>query len=432
MLQSWQSEKHELVPEHVETRPTDGVKPGPRPAESSLSIAQAAIEWINAGNWRKEDGTVHLPDGRHNKRVRDILKRIDPDTPLDSTVSMEATRACLEAARIFPGTAEYREAGYSKYTDHERCAALLGNISGSLTMKVCTGVKYGIPERTIQGDLHKIASGIGLSGKEVLKHLRNAYRMHEETKAAVDCLVRDMQFQKGGPQSYLNTTETCFMGATSNLLETIGDPDSRLSLGEKMREVVNAKGEEMLKCATSPGDQKVAKRLIDAKCTPAYVRKQSRLMEKLLDPTESSGGETSPFKKFSNLSHARARAANPLLDFAMRRKFQAHFKNLQQSGKLLHSQPEAHQVWSVDEIGQLKQTSSSAPRQSTLEPPRPKQCCRVILLARSGKNTQHRCFWVHCEHLLVTLGSKKTAKRPPRILSSRHSRSFWRTWTWRR
>jgi hypothetical protein len=182
----------------------------------------------------------------------DILKRIDPDTPLDSTVSMEATRACLEAARIFPGTAEYREAGYSKYTDHERRAALLGNISGSLTMKVCTGVKYGIPKRTIQDDLHKIASGIGLSGKEVLKHLRNAYRMHEETKAAVDCLVRDMQFQKPGRQSYLNTTETCFMGATSNLLETIGDPDSRLSLGEKMREVVHAKGDEMLKCAASP------------------------------------------------------------------------------------------------------------------------------------------------------------------------------------
>jgi len=158
---------------------------------------------------------VHLPDGRHNKRVRDILKRIDPDTPLDSTVSMEATRACLEAARIFPGTAEYREAGYSKYTDHERRAALLGNISGSLTMKVCTDVKY------------------------------------------------------------LDTTETCFMGATStNLLETIGDPDSRLSLGEKMREVVHAKGEEMLKCAASPRDQKAAKRLIDAQCTPAFVRKQ--------------------------------------------------------------------------------------------------------------------------------------------------------------
>ena len=254
MLQSWQSEKHELVPEHVETRPTDGVKPGPRPAESSLSIAQAAIEWINAGNWRKEDGTVHLPDGRHNKRVRDILKRIDPDTRLDSTVSMEATRARLEAARIFPGTAEYREAGYSKYTDHERRAALLGNISGSLTMKVCTGVKYGIPERTIQGDLHKVASDTGLSGKQALKdlRLRKAYRVHDESKASVDCLVRDMQFQKGGPQSYLNTTETCFMGATSNLLETIGDPDSRLSLGDKMREVVHSKGEEMLKCSVQP------------------------------------------------------------------------------------------------------------------------------------------------------------------------------------
>ena len=63
MLQSWQSEKHELVPEHVETRPTDGVKPGPRPAESSLSIAQAAIDWINSGKWHKEDGTVQLPDG---------------------------------------------------------------------------------------------------------------------------------------------------------------------------------------------------------------------------------------------------------------------------------------------------------------------------------------------------------------------------------
>ena len=145
MLQSWQSEKHELVPKLVGTRPTDGVKPGPRPAESSLSIAQAAIDWINSGKWRKEDGTVQLPDGHHNKRVRDILKRIDPNTPLDSTVSMEATRACLEAARIFPGTAEYREAGYSKYTDHERRAALLGNISGSLTMKVCTGVKASNP-----------------------------------------------------------------------------------------------------------------------------------------------------------------------------------------------------------------------------------------------------------------------------------------------
>jgi len=74
-------------------------------------------------------------------------------------------------------------------------------------------------------------------------------------------------------------------------------------------------------------------------------------MEKLLDPTESSDGETSPFKKFSNLSHARARAANPLLDFAMRRKFEAHFKNLQQSSKLRNGQPEANQVWSVDEIG---------------------------------------------------------------------------------
>ena len=56
----------------------------------------------------------------------------------------------------------------------------------------------------------------------------------------------------GIPQQYLNTTETCFMGATSNLLETIGDPDSRLSLGDKMREVVHAKGEELLKCAASP------------------------------------------------------------------------------------------------------------------------------------------------------------------------------------
>ena len=155
--------------------PQYGVKP--RPAESSLSIAQAAIDWINAGNWRKEDGTVHLPDGRHNKRVRDILKRIDPDTPLDSTVSMEATRACLEAARIFPGTAEYRESSYSKYTDHERRAALLGNVSGSLTMKVCTGVKYSIPERTLQGDPHKVASHIGISGPRVSKELRNACRV---------------------------------------------------------------------------------------------------------------------------------------------------------------------------------------------------------------------------------------------------------------
>ena len=89
----------------------------------------------------------------------------------------------------------------------------------------------------------------------------------------------------------------------------------------------------MLKCATSPVDQKAAKRLIDAKCSPDFVRKQSRLMEKLLDPAESSEGETSPFKKFSNLSRARARAANPLLDFAMQRKFEAHFKNLNQSGK---------------------------------------------------------------------------------------------------
>ena len=101
-------------------------------------------------------------------------------------------------------------------------------------------------------------------------------------------------------------------------------------------------------CAVSPRDQKAAKRLIDAKCNPYYVRKQSRLM---LDPTESSDGEASPFKNFSNLSHARARAANPLLDFAMRRKFAAHFKNLQQSGKLRNGQPEANQVWSVDEIG---------------------------------------------------------------------------------
>ena len=90
--------------------------------------------------------------------------------------------------------------------------------------------------------------------------------MHEESKASVDCLVRDMQFQKQGRQPYLNTTETCFMGATSNLMGTIGDPDSRLSLGEKMREVVNAKGEGMLKCAASPRHQKAAKRLIDAKC----------------------------------------------------------------------------------------------------------------------------------------------------------------------
>ena len=87
MLQSWQSDRRELVPELVEYRPTDGAKPGPRPAESSLSIAQAAIDWINAGKWRKEDGTVHLPDGRHNKRVRDILKRIDPGTPLDSQMT---------------------------------------------------------------------------------------------------------------------------------------------------------------------------------------------------------------------------------------------------------------------------------------------------------------------------------------------------------
>ncbi len=118
-------------------------------------------------------------------------------------------------------------------------------------MKVCTGVKYGIPARTIRDDLHKIASDIGLSGK----YSRTSTR-HTESKASVDCLVRDIQFQKPGRQSYLNTTETCFMGATSNLLETIGDPDSRLSLGEKMREVVHAKGEEMLKCAASPRDQK--------------------------------------------------------------------------------------------------------------------------------------------------------------------------------
>ena len=141
---------------------------------------------------------MHLPDGRRNKRVRDILKRIDPDTRLDSTVSMEATRARLEAARISPGTAEYRESGYSKYTDHERRAALLGNVSGSLTMKVCTGVKYGIPARTVRDDLHKIASDIGLSGKQVLKDLRKAYRVHEESKASVDCLVRDIQFQMPG------------------------------------------------------------------------------------------------------------------------------------------------------------------------------------------------------------------------------------------
>ena len=89
MLQSWHAEKHELVvPEVVETRPTDGVKPGPRPAESSLSIAQAANDWINAGKWRKDDGSKHIPDGHHNERVRDVLKRIDPNTPLDSTVSM--------------------------------------------------------------------------------------------------------------------------------------------------------------------------------------------------------------------------------------------------------------------------------------------------------------------------------------------------------
>ena len=62
---------------------------------------------------------LHLPDvGHHNKRGREILKRIDPDTPLDSTVSMETTRACLEAARIFPGTAEYiaKLANPSKFT----------------------------------------------------------------------------------------------------------------------------------------------------------------------------------------------------------------------------------------------------------------------------------------------------------------------------
>ena len=139
-------------------------KPGPSSKEFDLAVAQSAADWINSGRWRQEDGAVKGPVGAHNKRVRTVLQRINPNTSADSVESKQATRACLQAARIFPGTPESRAAGYCKYTDKERRAALLANIQGELRLKDSAGIQFGIPQTTLKRDIKAVTGQLGLFG----------------------------------------------------------------------------------------------------------------------------------------------------------------------------------------------------------------------------------------------------------------------------
>ena len=288
------------------------------------TVRTAAVSSKNAAN------------GSNPRTVQQILRAMPPNMPLDSVETNQVTRAA-NAVHGVTG------AGYGNYTFQERRAALLGMVSGKLSFKQAAdpmGI-YGVPSTTLQRDIVQLGEG------KTNKELKAQYKSSPEEQSRMEGLIQGMQFQSSGPRKYLSDTEAGLLTSISDLTTRGGQGSTRRDMASTAREIVHAKGREMMEIAKNDTERTAAQRFMDAPVTTKYARHMSITQAAPM----AEEGTTNSFRKASNISHARAAAMNPLLDGVMRAKIKVLFDRLHAEGILAHPTPEPFRVHGADEVG---------------------------------------------------------------------------------
>ena len=99
--------------------------------------------------------------------------------------------------------------------------------------------------------------------------------------------------------------------------------------------------------AVTDTEKTQAQRFLNAKCSPPFVRNFA--FQKVASVAED--GREKSHVKASPLSRQRGIATNPILDLAMRQKYEAIFSRLRAEGILKTDYPLPSQSFSADEVG---------------------------------------------------------------------------------
>ena len=278
----------------------------------------------------------NVSNGSDPRIVQQILKAMPANLPLDTKETSQVARAANAVHNVVAP-------GYGQYTGQERRGALLGVVQGKLSFAQAANPlgTYGVPKRTLERDLERLGAG------KTNKELKKLYKSSPEEKSRIEGLIQAMQFPSSGPPKYLSDTEAGLLTSISDLTTRGGQGSTRRDMASTAREIVHAKGREMMEIAENDTERTAAQRFMDAPVTTKYARHMSITQAAPM----AEEGTTNNFRKASNISHARAAAMNPLLDGVMRAKIKVLFDRLHAEGILAHPTPEPFRVHGADEVG---------------------------------------------------------------------------------
>ena len=150
----------------------------------------------------------NIANGSNPQVVKEILRAMPLNMPLDSEETNQVHRSAYAVHGV-------PEVGYGNYTGNERRAALLESVKGNLTFPAAAdpmGI-YGVPKKTLQHDLEKLAENFGLTKNKALKAL---YASSAADAARIESHIVSTVFPTSGPRKYLSPTEACLMGGLAD------------------------------------------------------------------------------------------------------------------------------------------------------------------------------------------------------------------------
>ena len=195
-------------------------------------------------------------------------------------------------------------------------------VAKEITAVQASSAAYGIPKQTLRDDLNHLTAVLQFSS---VKELQKAYADEgtpdrERILQAIDA----HKAPKSGPAAFLSENEACILANLNDLDRLAGRGVGRKDQGEMLRELTHMKGEAMMGVAVTDTEKSQARRFLNAKCSPPFVR---NFATRQVASVAEDGREKSHVKA-SPLSRQRGIATNPILDLAMRQKYRSSDRQL--------------------------------------------------------------------------------------------------------
>jgi hypothetical protein len=232
--------------------------------------------------------------------------------------------------------------------------------------------KYGVKRTTLYDRSVKLKASLGHGCTSDATFARFC----QENEAAVKSEIEDRFGKKAlGRKPILDDIEVHVIAKIAHSLDDAGMGLDKHRVKELTGRVLTAKGEGLMKDATTEEQRYEAKRYLEAKLSKGFMRDNFGSNKRHEDILESDSRKKA-YHKISNISQKRAAAASPILSSIMTKKFKKYvmdlhlegkqclfeanvkrkvmetlLNNAQLTGKLEDPVPRADQCFSGDEIG---------------------------------------------------------------------------------